>query len=120
MDSVHWTVSPRASDPHTNRAVQYLSCLAFPVLLELQKRWPSSVALVQVACSVSEQAFEGQRLVSSSSTCSTCLPACFPDTGDETVAGQVAETDTANAELAIHGAGPTAQHTAALHANPFA
>src|SRR5438876_2025790 len=31
-----------------------------------------------------------------------CLPACLLDTGDQTAAGQVAETNSADAELAIH------------------
>src|SRR5262245_35997957 len=49
-----------------------------------------------------------------------CLPASLPDTGDEPVAGQFAEADAADAELAIDCPRPAAQLAAALNANLFA
>src|SRR5207302_9799922 len=39
-------------------------------------------------------------------------PTRFLDAGDQPVAGHVAEADAADAELAIHGAGPAAQPAA--------
>ena len=48
------------------------------------------------------------------------LPARFLDTGDQTIAGHVAETDAADAELAIHGPCSPTQIAAARDANPLA
>src|SRR5919197_1288280 len=46
-------------------------------------------------------------------------PAGLFDARDQSVAGHVAETDAADAELAIHRPGPATQPTPALDPNPL-
>src|SRR5947207_7418269 len=70
--------------------------------------------------SVSVAPFNRDRQDEAPSSPVSGLPARLLDTGNQTGAGQVAEADAADAELAIHSACPATQFAAALHPNPFA
>jgi outer membrane murein-binding lipoprotein Lpp len=73
---------------------------SFAVLLKEEKLLPKAVAALAVA-------WHG-------------LPTGFPHTRYQTIAGQIAEANAADAELALDGAGPAADLAAALDPNAFA